>query len=99
MRIKEGTRERKVPRAVGTGAIGVVEVRDVGIATSITSLGSSRVSVTHTHSLGFVLTILIRIRNLRPHDRLILRILKDFLRSLIKRQICIRPSGGKTRNG
>ncbi|KAM3690341.1 hypothetical protein ACJW31_09G114800 [Castanea mollissima] len=35
--------------------------------------------------------VLIRIRNPLLHDKLVLRILKNLLRSLIRRKICIRP--------
>ena len=57
---------------------------------------------THTYSLGFLLTaiiILIGLRNCRHHDKLILGILKDLLKSLIRRQVSIRPSSGRARNG
>ena len=53
----------------------------------------------HTHSLGPLLIIvisLIIIRNPCPHNGLIVRIFKDLLRPFIGRQVCVRPSGGRT---
>ena len=45
MRIKEDTRERKVPRSVGVEATGVVEVGVIGIVVSAAVLGSSGIFV------------------------------------------------------
>ena len=45
MKIKEGTREGKLPEPIGVGATCVAKVKAVGIAMLITALGSSRMFV------------------------------------------------------
>ena len=42
MKIKEGTREIKLPGLIGVGAIGVAEAGTVGNVMSVVVLGSSR---------------------------------------------------------
>ena len=45
IKIKGGTREKKVPRSVGVGAAGVAKARAVGIAMFAVVLGSLGISV------------------------------------------------------
>ena len=45
IKIKGGTQEKKVPRSVGMGAVGVAKARAVGIAMFAVVLGSLGISV------------------------------------------------------
>ena len=45
IKIKGGTREKKVPRSIGVGAAGVAKARAVGIAMFAIVLGSLGISV------------------------------------------------------
>ena len=101
------TAETGVVGTADTGATGVAYKMKENRSEKVTQIHMCKGNLTKKRgkdaytqefSLGVNTLLFIRIKNLLPYGRLIVRILKNVLKSL-RRQVCIRPTCSRRGNG